>query len=613
MLYFLFTLFSTVFTFTTVWPQCGTQSVMLMTNYYQGFQKYMPSNSSMIFQNNFTFNCNTVLPTTACFVPASDNNVNPFAAILMPFDSPTPLLANSIITIGYTVLFVENIDSYNTFGYGFDVIGFFGSSDSLLQPSAPAMGLSTGSFASNYLYPELDVLIPMVTVMPLRGANGHVCDTLNLYNATSSLPCVFFQQTQYSQSYRSWPFTVTLTFNFTGSSLWLMSALVFISSTGLVANLTNLQESWSSSPATPNGTHYFGLISQRSPLELTGVYLSVRPPVACTTSSAKTTTSTSITTSTAKQTRTTQLPQSPTQSTTNSAQPLSTTLPVSQSTSLGVAMSTTTGATSTVIDSPTTTSTEFTNSSSTTQPQSIPITTNSPTIQPNQTTTSLPIISNAPLETNSHSSIGGETELFIALFSVFAVICCCFIMCTLLRKRVRRLPSFRRIYFNTPRPLRLIFFFACRKTDDEQMQDYQEVGASRIADGVDDIDVLDRLSQSSESSSPPLPASVRSNVESARLPKKTSSASPIYSLISAPPQPLTGDGSIALPPPPQPLAQPSEYSSLPASANAANHPVYDVVRDPAARPGYNDVNYSKFPPPAAKPKSQYEGPNDKLD
>jgi hypothetical protein len=456
---------TSVLAFSTVWPQCGSQDFMLMTNYYSGFQQYKPPANlaaTSLFQSNFTFNCTTTLPTTACFVPMAGASVNPFAAVMMPFDSPTPLASNSVITIGYSIQYVEGFDIVNTFGYGFDSLVFFGSSDSMIAPSGPAFGLSTGSPMSNFAYPEFDVVVPMASVFPLRGATNHLCDVLNLYNESSAMPCAFFEQTSFGQPLRTPRFDVTLKFNFTGSTLWLMSALVKYSpSNSVLVNLTNLAESWSSTPATPDKTHYFGVISQRSPLQLTGIYLTVRPPVPCATTS--TTTIATITTS--KMTRIT--PAGPI--TSPSTEPPSTTSTPSQQ-----QQTTINGASQTSIDA-TTTTTHFTSSTS---PNSAPLSTNgvttitTTTINSNQTD---PSVLSLPLGTTpTENSVGGETELFITLFAVFAAICCCFIICTVLRKRVRRSARFRRLYFSAPRPVRVVFCFACRKADEEYQQDYQE-------------------------------------------------------------------------------------------------------------------------------------------
>jgi len=416
------------------WPSCATSRLsVLLSGTQLGALTPYEALGSPFYQPVATFVgsvCGTT-PGTYCLTPNNTPNANTYATVATRFvvsgtaNAPAP---GTLVTARFSAQFLDHTDNYNEYVYGLQLWTFLGDYTPLgSEPKGATFSLSTGSLLGNFKYPDWDVITPMALVFPLN--TSHVCDSLIMFNENSSTPCKFYNDTPFTSALR-WPrFDVEVVFNMTGVSNYLVSAIVRYNGSNMLFNLTNLQPHWTAIPATPDGNNQvFGFISARSSVELSNI--SVTATLNCPPTTKSTT---SLTATTVVPTSTTVVQ---TSSSSSSTSPPG--VPVTPITS--------------TLTSGSLTSTE---SSNATNPDN-------PTI-------------NLRANDNTRSrNATDDTALFTALFVTFAVICCCVLMCTLFRKRIRRSRPMKALYFSTPKPLRAALCMLCIKIDHETGATYEE-------------------------------------------------------------------------------------------------------------------------------------------
>jgi hypothetical protein len=413
-----------------VWPSCeqsrptttlmGTNGVTLLTVVGPANDTlYQPPVSHPPF-TAVACNVSGVSAPAVCVTPANAPASNTYATVAIEFVSQNTFVESGTqVTVSYSVQFIEDIDTYNLFLFGFELITFLGDEQSLQIPTAPAFALSTGSLMQYFNYPDWDSLVPMSIVYPLQTDN--VCDSFGS-NENSTLPCAFRRADNMTQALRSGRFDVVVVFNLTTAGFYVTDALVTHVTAGVLFNLTNLPPRWSLTTNLSMTSPVLGFVSARSPFQLWNLFVTAQSPN-CPTSAP-----------------------TPLVRPSRPATTFATATPSSQD------------------GSTTDTTTESSEALS--------------TVTNIQTATATPIDVTEPPENlvDGHSAAQpvDETPLFIALLVVFGVICCVVLMCTVLRKRIRRSAPVRAIYNVTPSPLRAVCCYPCRKLDYELGAAYEE-------------------------------------------------------------------------------------------------------------------------------------------
>lgn len=456
--------------FGIVWPSCANQqstttTTLLGTGDVGRFTATGPTNDT-IFQSPASV---PLLHVGACASAAPDGTaqlcITPGAApasnaygmatvhITGTAAQPAPA-AGTLVTVSYNVRFVDGVDTYNEFGYGYQLITAFGQLDAAQMPAAAAFGLATGSLPVYFNYPDWDSDVPLGSVWPLTATAQ--CDSLVTFNENSSTPCKFYQRSDIGAPLRAEWFAVSVTFNVSESSYYLTRATVLVNGTG--APLFDVEAPpprWSATPIVAGATPVLAFVSARSPAVIWNLYVSATLPNCATQRSTVVTTATTLPPSTGSGTAPhTGISLSPigTRMRGSNASPSTTHAGTSGSRS----DATSTGGSDVTSDSV--------------------VTATATGGERTSTNSSGSSDDNLLMSAQRSSSTGAvdDTPLFIALLVVFGSICCVVLLCTVLRKRIRRSTPVKAMYASMPPAARRVCCYPCRKLDYELGSSYEE-------------------------------------------------------------------------------------------------------------------------------------------
>ena len=448
------------------WPTCAQPTTTVLTGdslqllatigpandtFYQSPTTQPPFNATMCNATDTSLASGAATPAL-CVIPSASPSANTYATIATQFSPVNQPQPGTLLTISYRLQFLEGIDSFNLFGYGFQAITFFGHFDSEYRPYGPSFGFSTGSLPAYQNYPDWDSIWPLGVVWPLT--TSAFCDSLIQFNEYSATPCKFYTFLNSSDPIREGWFQVNVTFNIsvtlnasTPVSNYVTAASVVMSNGTVLFNLTDLTPRWSAEPTndtTLMSSPVIGIVSARSPFKMWNLYASATLPGCPPTTTTTTTTTTLFLPTPVPLTPTTWATQV---SAVPASSPLSAqTLPLS--TTPGTIGSAPVGTTSATV---TTTNTDESNATTSTGEQMMLVT--SPQFRPTE---------------------DDDTPLFIALLVVFGSICCIVLTCTVFRKRIRRSAPVKALYSAVPGPLRHVVCYPCRKLDYELGTTYEE-------------------------------------------------------------------------------------------------------------------------------------------
>jgi len=439
-----------------VWPTCaqpqttllGTQNLAMLTAFnvindtlFQPTDAQPPFTAVMCNTTDYHSGKQT---SALCVTPSSNPNANTYAVVGVELAGSNAPSDGTLVEVSFRVEFVEGIDTFNLFGYGFQVSTLLGYVTDEGLPVGPAFGLSTGSLPAYLAYPDWDTVVPLASVWPLQP--GFFCDSLILFNENSSTPCKFYQLTDMSGPMRAAWFDVSVTFNMTAADTYVTRASVMYNGTNMLFSLADLTPRWSTVSHVPLSSQKYnpllGIMSTRSPFRMWNLYANAVLP-GCPTLSA---------------------------------------VPVSSETTTATTIAASPATTETQASTPQTVATGET------LPQSIgapttAATATSTTANANVSTNSMPVLMPADaLHTSPRSiTVVDDTPLFVALLVAFTCICCLVLSCTVFRKRIRRSAPVRAMYSAVPAPARRALCYPCHKLDYELGSNYEE-GEQRPVD-----------------------------------------------------------------------------------------------------------------------------------
>lgn len=379
-------------------------------------------------QSNFTFGgCNT---SSLCLTPQSGKLVKEYAAVLLPLESRNSPKPGAVVTIRYTLRYVEGIDTFNLYGFGFRHIVFFGDYLSSKIAIGPSLSLASGSPQANFQYPGFDVAQPIASVQ--RYMANHTCDTTDAADdQTPATTCKFYTSPVAPAPLRDAQYNITLVITIRNNSIVLSAASVIafggLSQTTpvMLLNEALLPDRYSAVDVdigAADKTKYIGIVSHRSPLVISAFRVTAVAPLCAGYTETATTTTLAVSSTasvvSSKSAPTTTIPERP--------------LPTTQQPSIASV----TTPLSTTLREPLPTSTESS--------------TVATTMQQNLSTSDVTSLTNSEIAANSStpasqqqvdsitaSQIGGSNVALIAsLVAVFVCLAVVVVVCTLRRQGI---------------------------------------------------------------------------------------------------------------------------------------------------------------------------------